>query len=238
MTVMKDILIMFPCAGGNAKSYLRFSKDIQTKVIRIEYSGHGSRYDEPLNESFESLLDDVEGDIKEKIGIHDNIFLFGHSMGAYAAFETANRLIQEKYNVKCLMFAACPPTPEMNIAELDIKTEGDAKRFLSKMRQVPEKLLNSPFFREDLLHPIQNDSRILVDYIKGYRGGVTVDCPIVCFQGREDTLGKDMINWKDYTTKETMVHDFPGGHFFLYEDNNYEMISKYIYDIICQYGGD
>lgn len=235
---MRNDLIVFPCAGGNAQNYLQFSKDIQAEVIRIEYSGHWSRYNETVYNSFEDLLSDVESHIKDKIGIHDNIFLFGHSMGACVAYEIAKQLIKEKYNVKCLMISACATMQEINWTELDMKTESDVKKFLNRIRQMPEKVLNSSFFEDNLLHPIQNDFKILTDYIKSFKDDATVACPIVCFQGREDILVKDMSSWKNYTTSGTMVHSFHGGHFFLYEKNNYRVISKYVNDIICQYGAD
>ena len=229
-------MVMFPCAGGNAQNYRRFSNDIQAEVVRIEYSGHWSRYNEPVYDSFEDMISDVKGYIKKKISLHDHLFLFGHSMGACVAFEIAKQLIQENYDVKCLMISACAPVHEMNWAEIDVKSEIDVKKFLNRIRQVPEKVLNSSFFEDNLLHPIQNDFRILANYIKSYRSDRPINCPIVCFQGRDDILINNMSGWKSCTTKEIIVHTFPGGHFYFYEKNNYRAISKHINDIISQCG--
>lgn len=152
------------------------------------------------------------------------------------AFEIAKQLIQENYDVKCLMISACAPIHEMNWAERDMKSEVDVKKFLNRIRQVPEKVLNSSFFEDNLLHPIQNDFRILANYIKNYKSDKPINCPIECFQGRDDTLINNMSHWKSYTTEETIAHSFPGGHFYLYEKNNYRAICKHINNIIRQYG--
>ena len=49
-------LICFPCAGGNAKSFAKLIRGIHCFAICAEYSGHWSRYEEPLYYSMEDCI--------------------------------------------------------------------------------------------------------------------------------------------------------------------------------------
>ena len=91
-------LICFPCAGGNAKSFAKLIRGIHCFAICAEYSGHWSRYEEPLYYSMEDCIQYQMQELREKITLQDEIFLLGHSMGALIAFELGKNLLNAGYN--------------------------------------------------------------------------------------------------------------------------------------------
>lgn len=233
---MSDRLLCFPCAGGSADNYRIFSHNITADVIRMEYTGHWTRYHETQYRAFEELLEDAESYSKRKIGLDDRVFLFGHSMGAWVAFEVAGRLLAKGYQVKALFVSACVPIQLMDVSKVTFQSDEDVKAFLRMIRQVPENVLNSEFFEDNLLPSIKNDFRMIADYKKNYQNDTGLNCPILCFRGTEDPLVQTMDGWEKLTLNECSTVCFPGEHFFLYERNNYRQIAEYINDAIRMYG--
>ena len=145
---MSDILFCFPCAGGSADNYRIFSNIITADVIRMEYAGHWTRYNETQYRSFEELLEDAESYIMRKADLDDMLYLLGHSMGSWASFEIAGRLLDKGYNVKALFVAASTPIQLMDVSQVSFQSDAAVKAFLSRIRQVPDNVLNSQFFVE------------------------------------------------------------------------------------------
>ena len=162
-------LICFPCAGGNAKSFEKLSRGIHCFAICAEYSGHWSRYEEPLYHSMEDCM---------QYQMQDEIFLLGHSMGALIAFELGKNLLNAGYKVKGLYLLACMPPDEINDTDFNFEDDEEIKLFLKRINQMPGSVLNSDFFRENLLPSIRNDFRILKNFIGAYSSRGAIDCNI------------------------------------------------------------
>ena len=161
-------LICFPCAGGNAKSFAKLIRGIHCFAICAEYSGHWSRYEEPLYHSMEDCIQYQMQELREKITLQDEIFLLGHSMGALIAFELGKNLLNAGYKVKGLYLLACMPPDEINDTDFNVEDDEEIKLFLKRINQMPDSVLNSDFFRENLLPSIRNDLRILKNFISNY----------------------------------------------------------------------
>lgn len=87
-------IICFPHAGGQASFFHFLKKEDEINFIPYEYSGHGSRINEKLYPTFDKAVEIIAKDIVNmKL---DELILFGHSMGAYIAYETAY-LLENKY---------------------------------------------------------------------------------------------------------------------------------------------
>ena len=124
-------LICFPCAGGNAKSFAKLIRGIHCFAICAEYSGHWSRYEEPLYYSMEDCIQYQMQELREKITLQDEIFLLGHSMGALIAFELGKNLLNAGYKVKGLYLLACMPPDEILHRGAALLTDRAIDRFLT-----------------------------------------------------------------------------------------------------------
>lgn len=231
------MLVMLPCAGGCAANYSKYKKYLD-EVIVYEYPGHWTRYDEPLKSSMKSLAETISEEI---VFLHDNskIFLFGHSMGGLTAWYVAKILQQKNISIAGLFIAACyTPCWGARLTEL-IKSDADIKSFLKKIRQVPEKILDSYFFDENLLPVIRNDFRIIQeqkmdDQSELFQTNRLLSVPIICFCGTNDPIVNcaDMEQWKDFTNNQFEIYSCMGDHFFVYDDDNIQFICKTISKVI------
>lgn len=86
--VNKTKLICFPFAGGSSMAFNRWKQylDSHYELLPIDYPGHGAKGQEPFANDFEKLIDSIYGEIKDTI-FKSNYILFGHSMGAWIAYE-------------------------------------------------------------------------------------------------------------------------------------------------------
>ena len=223
----KNIYI-FPCAGGCAANYSEYGLYLpETKVY--EYKGHWSRFEEPFSVAMDDLVRDA-ADLIRCNEYPDGLLLFGHSMGGIVAWHLAAKLLEIGLDVKGIFIAACSPPTEKVRALDKIDSDEDIEDFLIRVRQVPQKVLRSDFFKENLLPTIRNDFRILKDAISRKTKYHKIDCDIICLGGREDSLIQMdlMYGWENFTNGSLQVHEFPGNHFFVYERNNIKKISRLI----------
>ncbi len=219
------MLIILPCAGGSASNYIKY-KTFTDQVLLYEYPGHWSRYEEPLEMSIEQIVQTISLTIKENID--EEISILGHSMGGLIAWKLAQTLIEEDIFVKGLYIAACCP-PEINPEFIkDIHDDADIKMLLHNIRQVPDKVLESSFFNEDLLPIIRNDLYLVKNYINDFQmdTNIRISVPITCLYGKDDPVieRSQIEKWRNYTTGEFRCATFLGDHFFVYNKENIKLI--------------
>ncbi len=223
------MIVVLPCAGGCALSYKNYENYLPNVYV-YEYSGHWSRYDEPLDSSVQIMTYHLLQNIITRKG-DEKLCLFGHSMGGFIAWLAAKELMKCGVEVSGLFIAACnAPDSKMDFIET-IENDADIKKFLKKIRQVPENILNSEFFSENLLPAIRNDIE-LVRKIP-MQTNLKSEClrvPITCFCAVNDSIVKtsDMNGWERFTSREFSLKKYKGNHFFVYDKKNVELISNEI----------
>lgn len=219
------MVIILPCAGGSASNYNRY-KTAEEDIYIYEYPGHWSRYEEPLETSINQIVCTIERDLEKYY--YQEICLLGHSMGGVIAWKLAHKLITDGFIVKALYLAACcPPEISPNFIEY-IHNDSDIKKLLGNIRQVPNKILNSSFFNDNLLPIIRNDFNLVKEYTKTFQDEEceSLPVPITCLCGASDLLVdvEKMKKWEKYTSKEFKCIVYPGNHFFVFDICNVEKI--------------
>lgn len=217
-------LYCFTYAGGNNSLYFKWKleSEFNFSICPIKLKGH----DYTDIDDYENLTDYVE-DALNQIDSSEEFYLFGHSMGALLAYETALR-IQSK-NLKSIFVSACAPP---NISNLSIFKDGMKKdEFLERVYELggtPKEV----FENKDLLnmvYPIlRRDFKKVRHYRKQFRWDklAKVNNPIHIFYGDQDSISQDCINnWKKFTTSYITVDKFSGNHFFI-KTNSQEVLGK------------
>ena len=92
-------------------------------------------------------------------------------------------------------------------------------QYIADYNRVSEKQKHSKIFRKILLPVIQNDFRILSEYV--YEPASVLDVPIVVLYSREDTMMRYevMEKWRDYGGNVSFRR-IRGDHFYLEEEQN------------------
>lgn len=220
------MLYVLPCAGGSAFNY---KKLLRRHITTYEYAGHWSRFDEKLDEDFESMVDDLVSHIVNDKKV-ETVSLLGHSMGALIAWSACIKLKEKGIRVVNLYIVSCgTPSKTHNIFNM-MCDDTDIIDFIHLVRQIPDKVVESEFFAENLLPCIRNDFKILKSATELLRDDV-LEVPITCFCGEDDPIVSvnDMKQWINYTTSEFEVYSCPGDHFFITRNSCNEILKR----ILC-----
>jgi len=210
-------LVCFPHAGGAASFFFPWAKPFSptVEVWAIRYPG---REDRPAEEPLVGI-EAMAGEIAHALtALADRpAVLFGHSMGALVAFETArhrDRLVGGA-PVTRLIASSSPAPVSAGLAR--IRGTDDAS-LLGDLRQgggTSDAVLDHPELLEIVIETLRADYRRL----NGYRPlpGATTGAPITVIGGSDDPAvdDGDLAAWQTHTTSTFERHMFPGGHFHL-----------------------
>jgi len=239
---MRNVLICFPGAGGSAGSFQDYKKNqelLGSEVLCMEYSGHWTRHKEALYGDFKELLQDMTEKVLQQIDREDHIFLLGHSMGGYVAFELAHELNRRGYQVKGLFPMACMPLLSWERLPVNPDSDEEIFEFLRNARNMTkdeEKVIMGHFFRENFLPGIRNDLRNLITYRENTTACEQVLCDMICFRGLQDPLVDSMEVWKQYTKGDCRVEKCEGDHHFLHDGDNVKKIVAILAEAIVSFG--
>lgn len=213
-------LVCFPPGGGSATSYrgLAASFGPGPWVYAVQYPGRQDRIAEEFVTSITALADRIAAAIENRVPAGP--VLFGHSMGATVAFETARRLEARGRTVAALFVSGRPDPAFADPGTLHRGADADLIDELERLANDPAGvaiLRDEPALAEMVLPAVRNDYRAVETY--RYRGGERLRCDIVALLGRSDptTTPEQSARWRDHTSGDFAVRLFPGGHFYLDE---------------------
>lgn len=210
-------LIGVPYAGGGASVFRGWDTglaDIEVAAVRLP--GRESRFTDPPHTRMEPLVAELADGIAATA---DRPYaLFGHSMGARVAFETARRLRtlggpQPRY----LFVSGCraphlplrPPTGHL--------TDPQFVRELRELGGAPPQFFAEPELVALLLPMLRADFAVLESYT--YTPTPPLDLPVRAFCGDADPhiSPAQADAWREHTSSRFALTTVAGGHFYLDE---------------------
>lgn len=212
-------------AGGSAAFFDEIEEELpEFEVVKLEYSGHGSRHKEPLYSGFDELADEMYALVKKSYKGCEYA-LFGYSMGTISLVEVLKRIVdnQEIPLPDYVFLAAHEPKTNTEYKELSPDQCSDewVKERTIKFGTVPEKLINNKSFWRIYLPLYRADYSIIGKY--SFEDlDLKTDIPAVVFYSDTDTRHEDMLLWKDIFTGRCSYYRFEGTHFFI-RDHHSEM---------------
>lgn len=213
-------LICFPHAGGSANAYRPLANVLKDRVetLTVQYPGRQDRYHEAPARQVDELVDGVLNTLKGRLDDRP-LGLFGHSMGATVAFETARRLEYLGRPVTALLLSARsgPSSPRTHASAEQLSAASDAT-LIEELRLLggsEEEILAFPEVLELALPVLRADYRLLSTY--EYHPGRLLTCPITTLVGDSDPRvpAHHMYTWQPETRSTYTPHILPGGHFYL-----------------------
>ncbi|MFD9621948.1 thioesterase II family protein [Streptomyces virginiae] len=214
-------LVCLPHAGGSASFYFPLSSALAggTEVLAVQYPGRQERLHEPAITDINQLADHVT---RVLVAEADRpLALFGHSMGALVAFEVANRLEALGITVMVLFTSGgrAPSSPHSRASIHTLTDQGLVAELTAAGGTDPE-LLSNPEILQVILPMVRSDYQAVETY--RYRPRPKLRCSIVTLFGDKDSrVGPaEAQAWAELTSGAHELHIFPGGHFYLCEQQH------------------
>ncbi|RDI63630.1 thioesterase II family protein [Nocardia pseudobrasiliensis] len=214
------VVVCFPPGGGAASAYRALAARVggATAVYAVQYPGRQDRLGDELIPDLAAIAEQVAWDLPAWGSAR--LALFGHSMGATVAFETARRLRARGRSV-IRLFVSGRIAPDAGYeGQLHRGTDLDLIAELERLANDPGSvavLRSEPSLAELVLPAVRSDYRAVETYV--YRPGDPLDCPVSALVGDEDptVTPEQMRAWQRHTTGEFDLTTFPGRHFYLDE---------------------
>ncbi|MGY5208872.1 thioesterase II family protein [Nocardia gipuzkoensis] len=220
-TVVRHHLLCFPPGGGSATAYRdlaqRFGPGVA--VFAVQYPGRQDRLGEDPITDLVALADRIAREVLAQ-GRVAGLSLFGHSMGATVAFETARRLERAGQPVTTLFVSGRPAPTFEETGRLHLASDDDLIGDLVRLAADPaplEMLRAEPSLAELVLPAVRADYRAVETY--RYRPGEPLRAGIAALVSTEDpTMRPEQADeWRTHTGAGFDRATFPGGHFYLDE---------------------
>ncbi len=214
-----DTVFCFHHAGGIAATYRKWTiESAPVKFVCIELPGKGVRRKEEFVDDFNLLFDPLCEVILKKVG-DGRFVLYGHSMGAAAAFYTAHRLA-EKYQqkpLKLIVSGRQAPNEEDLIGFKTYMSDDALVRELKMHKGTPPEVFANREFLEVIIAELRKDYKLNESFV--YRDE-QIDIPIIAHAAKQDygATAEIMAKWANMTTNSFVIEEFAGEHFFVLEE--------------------
>ncbi|MEV6061395.1 alpha/beta fold hydrolase [Nocardia asteroides] len=213
-------LVCFPPGGGSATAYRALAQHLGTgvEVTAVQYPGRQDRLGDPVITDLPALAGAVAADLLRSPGAPR--VLFGHSMGATVAYETARALAAAGQAPAALIVSGRPDPAYVETGRLHRDSDAALIDHLELLAAdpVPVRLLRTEPGLADLVLPaVRADYQAVETY--RHRPGPALTCPVATLVSTEDptTTPAQAEQWATVTDGPFTLATFAGGHFYLDE---------------------
>jgi surfactin synthase thioesterase subunit len=208
-------LVCFPHAGGSAAFFRDWGGRLPgTEVHTVRYPGRAERIDDPPATDLRVLAHAIAGAVEP---LADRpLVLFGHSMGAAVALETARALERRGVRPAHLVASGSRDAPYPDPVDPDAEDDGDDAAVVARLLALggtdPE-LAADPEFQALVLPYVRDDGRLFHSY-RPRPDDPPLSCPVTTIVGDADA-DADLRPWSTLTTAAHREHLVEGDHFYL-----------------------
>jgi surfactin synthase thioesterase subunit len=209
-------IIAFPHAGAGPSVFRpmvsQLPQDMELSCVQLP--GHGTRLSEPPHRRSETLVPAL----LEAVGpmIDADTVLFGHSMGAFLAFELCRALRRAGLAgpKRLIVSGRRPPNyPERELDLYKLSDEDFLRELTSRYDGIPAVIRDEPELLALFLPVIKADFEVFETY--SFYEEPLLDLPISILGGRDDPQTNQMPGWASLVLGSATTRHFPGGHFYL-----------------------
>lgn len=212
-------LYCFPHAGGAADSFASWTDSVRPYPVAlhaIQLPGRRERFHDPHLPDIAAIAEILAPAIEKH---RDRpMLLFGHSLGALIAFETALRMEQRQRTPIALIAAACgaPARPRRSMPIHRLPRPAFLER-IGELGGTPAEILADAALMTLFEPTLRADFALAETYRR--MDGAAISIPIHAWGGASDTAihQSDIAAWRECTNGPCPTRIFAGGHFFPHE---------------------
>ncbi|HEX2079482.1 MAG TPA: thioesterase domain-containing protein [Longimicrobium sp.] len=212
-------LLCLPHAGGGASSFRGWADALppEVEVCPVQLPGRENRVAEPAFDRVPPLVEALADAVEPLLSLP--FALFGHSNGALIGFELARTLRARGRPGPAHLFASGRRAPDLPSGRPPTHHLPDAE-FLAELQAlggVPAQILEHPELLAMLLPTLRADVAIHETY--AFHEEPPLASPITAYGGLADprVSREQLEGWGRHTAGPFVMRLFPGGHFYLQE---------------------
>ncbi|WP_162793733.1 thioesterase II family protein [Streptomyces paludis] len=207
-------LVCFPHSGGTAAAYRDWSSAMPagTQLLAVQYPGLADR----IREAPAGLITEIASCVGAELSLLDpaRCVLFGHSLGALAAYETARVLQAVGRPAHGLVVSGSLAPGQAHGGAMHRAGDAELWSILRDFGGIDPSIADDQELRDLLLPPL----RAYIELTETYRpaaGPEPLHCQVRCHYNTGDPLMDParVEPWAAVTTGRTGVRVRPGGHF-------------------------
>lgn len=212
-------LVCFPYSGGSADSFRGWAELTPPgiQLTAVQYPGRADRFAEPAAVGIRGTAALVAAEL---LGLPASpLILFGHSLGALVAYETAVTLRDAGRPPTRLCVSGSPAPEDAGGGTVHRLPDAGLWAAVRAFGTIDAQLADNEEFRDLVLPALRADVTANETYAPR-AGTAPLPCPVRCYYSPEDPLanGERIRSWSAYTAGEFTVRARPGGHFHLRVD--------------------
>ncbi|MCZ7437576.1 alpha/beta fold hydrolase [Micromonospora sp. WMMC241] len=209
-------LVCFPHAGGNAAFYRPWAAHLpdDVELHGVQYPGRMDRTGEPFAADLPSLAAGVVSALRALPG-DVPVVLFGHSLGASVAYETARRLDGPGGGLRALVVSGRPAPDRLRDTSVHLADDDTLWAETGRLGGTGRETLEHDGVKAVALPVLRADYRIAETWRP--EPPLPLRAPVLACIGADDSeVTADEANaWAARTRGRFTLHTFGGGHFYL-----------------------
>jgi medium-chain acyl-[acyl-carrier-protein] hydrolase len=215
-------LFCLPYAGGSSLIFNNWRDYLDGSVVLypVELTGRGRRISEPLYKNVDGMLDDIFSIIKEEL-LRGPYAFFGHSMGAFLAYELAVRIRSLGIPPPLHIFFSGRHAPHVPMASKNyhLLNDNDFREAILKLGGSPKELFDDIEMMNLFLPMLRNDFKLAESY-EWTHSVIPFNFDISVFLGKDEEFSDEQVaGWKHHSNGSCSIQYYPGNHFFI---NDYQ----------------
>jgi medium-chain acyl-[acyl-carrier-protein] hydrolase len=208
-------LVCFPHSGAGPAAFHRWSHPLgpDIEVWHATLPGRAARAHEPFARDWAPLVSGLADAVEAHVP--GPYALFGQSLGAMVAFETARELAGRGHPPVHLVSSASSAPDEREVFPVPADDQELIRKVDARYGGIPAAVKDVPEMIEYFLPVLRADLELAASYT--YVPGPPLDFPVTAFAGDRDPSvpAHGLAAWSRHTAAGCEVHRLHGGHFAL-----------------------